>query len=154
MPQESAGCARVRRPALALLVGLVLMLLAHAVACAGHPAGGHAHATTVSASAVHEEARADSLRSAWEAVDCALTHAVDGHSEHGIACCDPADWPADTRVPAGTLLLAFTLIVLLSLRHRVMDLVMSGAPPGGGNPAVVPPPGGSHLLNLVCVSRT
>ncbi|MFF6829821.1 hypothetical protein [Streptomyces longwoodensis] len=154
MPQESAGCAGVRRPALALLVGLVLTLLAHAVACAAHPAEGHSHATAASASAVHEEAGADILRSAWETADCALTHGADGHSHHGIACCDPADWPADTRVPAGTLLLAFTLIALLCLRHRVVDPVTSGAPPGGGDPAAVPTPGGSHLLRLVCVSRT
>lgn len=154
MPQESAGCARVRKPALALLVGLVLMLLAHAVACAVHPAEGHSHATAVAASAMHEEAGADSLRSAWEAADCALTHGADGHPDHGIACCDPADWPADTRVPVGTLLLAFTLIALLCLRHRVVDSETSGAPPGGGDPAAVPTPGGSHLLSLVCVSRT
>lgn len=154
MPQESAGCARVRRPALALLVGLVLMLLAHAVACAGHPADGHAHPTAAAASAVHEEAGADSLRSAWEAADCGLAHGADEHPGHGTLCCDPADWPAEARGPAGALLLAFTLIALLFLRHRVVDTATSGAPPGGGDPAAVPTPGGSHLLNLVCVSRT
>ncbi|MFF4550704.1 hypothetical protein [Streptomyces sp. NPDC001435] len=154
MPQESAGCAGVRKPALALLVGLVLMLLTHVVACAAHPAEGHSHATVMAASAVHEESGADSLRSAWETADWALIHGVDEHPEHGIACCDPADWPADTRVPAGTLLLAFMLIALLSLGHRVVDPETSGAPPGGGDWAAVPTPGGSHLLNLVCVSRT
>ncbi|GAA3803370.1 hypothetical protein [Streptomyces chiangmaiensis] len=154
MPQESAGCAGVRKPALALLVGLVLMLLAHAVSCAAHPAEGHAHATAVVAAAVHEEAGTDSLRSAWEMEDCALAHGADGHPEHGIVCCDPADWPADTRVPAGTLLLAFTLFALLSLRRRVVDAEKSGAPPGGGDSAAVPISGGSHLLRLVCVSRT
>jgi hypothetical protein len=154
MPQESAGCARVRKPALVLLVCLVLMLLAHAVACAAHPADGHSHGTAAVASTVHGETGADSLRSAWEAADCALAHGVDDHPGHGIACCDPADWPADARVPAGALLFAFMLIALLSLRHRVVDAVMSGTPPGGGDPAAVPPSGGSHLLRLVCVSRT
>ncbi|MBW8795387.1 MAG: hypothetical protein JF597_17840 [Streptomyces sp.] len=154
MPQESAGCARVRRPALALLVGLVLMLLAHAVACAADLDDGHPHATTVAASAVHQEAGADSSRSVWVAADCALDHGADEHDGHCTLCCEPADRPAGPRVPAGTLVLAFTLIALLSLRHRVVDPVMSGGPQGGGDPAAVPTPGGSHLLNLVCVSRT
>ncbi|MFF4576579.1 hypothetical protein [Streptomyces sp. NPDC001410] len=154
MPQESAGCAGVRKPALALLVGLVLMLLAHVVACSVHPAEGRSHVTAMAASAMHEEAGADSLRSALETADCALIQGADEHTGHGIACCDPADWPADLRVPAGALLLAFTLIALLSLRHRVVDPKTFGAPPGGGGPAAGATPGGSHLLRFVCVSRT
>ncbi|GAA2491722.1 hypothetical protein [Streptomyces longisporus] len=154
MPQESAGCVSGRKPALAFLVGLVLMLLAHAVACATHPAEGRSHAATVAASAVHEEAGTGGLKSTGEGADCAPTHGVDGHSHHGIACCDPADWPADTRVPAGALLLAFALTALLSLRHRVVGADTSGAPPGRGHTAAVPTSGGSHLLSLVCVSRT
>ena len=154
MPQESADYAEARKPALALLVGLVLMLLAHVVACAAHPAEGHLHATAAAVSAVDEEAVVDSLRSTWESSDCALAYGADGHPGHDALCCDPADWPADLRVPAGTLLLAFTLIALLLLRHRVVDPVTLGAPPGGGDPAAVPIDGGCHLLRLVCVSRT
>lgn len=154
MPQESAGCARVRKPALALLVGLVLMLLAHAVACAAHLDDGHPHAATVAASAVHQEAGANSPRSVRVAADCALDHGADEHDGHCTLCCDPADRPAGPRVPAGTLVLAFTLIALLSLRHRVVDPASSGGPPGGGDPAAMPNSGGPRLLNLVCVSRT
>ncbi|MEV5880690.1 hypothetical protein AB0L75_42265 [Streptomyces sp. NPDC052101] len=158
MPQRSAGCAGVRKPALALLVGLVLMLLAHAVACAAHGAGEHEHGMTAVASAMYQEAGAAStLRPVGEAADCALTHGPDGsdgHTGHDTACCDPADWPAGTRATAGTLLLAFTLIALLSLRHRTLGPVMPGSPPGGGDRAAVPAPDGAHLLRLVCVSRT
>ncbi|MET7479832.1 hypothetical protein ABZT17_36485 [Streptomyces sp. NPDC005648] len=154
MPQESAGCARVRRPALALLVGLVLMLLAHAVACASDLDDGYPHATTVAAPAAHQEAGANSPRSVWAVADCALDHGADDHDGHCTLCCDPADRPADPRVPAGTLVLAFTLIALLSLRHRMVDPVTSGGPPGRRDPAALPTPGGPHLLKLVCVSRT
>ena len=144
----------MRKPALALLVGLVLMLLAHAVACAAHLDDGHPHATTAAASAVHQEAGADSPSSVWAVADCALDHGADEHDGHCILCCDPADRPAGLRVPAGALVLALTLIALLSLRHRVADPVTSGGPPGGGDPEDVPHSGGAQLLNLVCVSRT
>ncbi|MFJ3770750.1 hypothetical protein ACIPX0_03550 [Streptomyces sp. NPDC090075] len=154
MPQESAGCARVRRPALALLVGLVLMLLAHAVACAADLDDGHPHATTAAASAAHPEAGANSPRSAWVVADCASDHGADEHDGHCTLCCDPADRPAGPRVPAQTLVLALALLALLSLRHRVVDPVPSGGPPGGGDPAAVPCSAGPRLLNLVCVSRT
>ncbi|MEU6200296.1 hypothetical protein [Streptomyces sp. NPDC047061] len=154
MPQESAGCARMRKPALALLVGLVLMLLAHAVACAADLDDGHPHATTAAASAVYQEAGANGLRSVWAVADCALDHGADEHDGHCSLCCDPADRPAELRVPAGALVLALALIALLSLRHRVVDPVASGGPPGGGDPAAVPNSGGARLLNLVCVSRT
>src|SRR5262245_19444548 len=113
MPQESAGCARVRKPALALHVGLVLMLLAHAVACAAHLDDGHPYATTVAAPAVHQEAGADSPRSVWAVADSALGHGADEHDGHCTLCCDPAARPANPRVPAGILVLAFTLIALL-----------------------------------------
>ena len=135
-------------------MGLVLMLLAHVVACAAHSAERHSHVTPLAAQAVHEQVGADSLRSVGEMAYCDLTHGADGHSDHGIACCDPADWPADPRVPAGTLLLVFTLIALLRLRDSATGPVTSGAPPGGGDTAAVPIPSGSHLLRLVCVSRT
>ncbi|WP_316740945.1 hypothetical protein [Streptomyces sp. MK7] len=62
MPQEPAGCAGVRKPALAVLVSLVLMLLVHVIACATHPDEGHSHATAVAASAVHKDTGADTLR--------------------------------------------------------------------------------------------
>ncbi|MBA2948884.1 hypothetical protein [Streptomyces himalayensis] len=153
MPQESAGCARVRKPALAILVCLVLMLLAHVVACAMHPADGHGHALATSPTH-HEVAGSGIPQIVPDAIACFEIHGADEHPGHGPACCDPADWPADVRVTAGTLLLALLLLALIRLRHRAGDPVTSGAPPGRGDTTGASAPAGLHLLRLVCVSRT
>ncbi|MGW3204201.1 hypothetical protein [Streptomyces sp. NPDC001135] len=155
MPQESAGCAGVRTPALALLLGLVLLLLAHAVACAGHLADGRAHDAPVAAPAPHEAAGAAVPRSGPEvAEDGDPGHGADEHPGHGSVCCDPADLPAGPRGTAGAVLLAFVLLALLSPRRRALECLPPGALPGRAGPGPVPAPCGSHLLNLVCVSRT
>jgi hypothetical protein len=153
MPQESAGHAGSRKPAFALLVGLVLMLMAHAVACAVHPAESHVHAAAA-ASSEQAESAADVPPLASDASPCSASHGRDEHPRHGAACCDPADWPADLRVPTGALVLALLLLGLLPLRHRAEDPAMSGAPPGRGGTAGAPSLTGPHLLRLVCVSRT
>ena len=153
MPQDSAGCARSRKPALALLVGLVLMLMAYVVACAVHSAEGHVHAAETVSSKQAESAVGIPLLAA-DASACSAAHGADDHPGHGAACCHPADWPADLRVPAGSLLLALLLLGLLSLRHRTEDPATSGAPPGRGATAAGPSLAGPHLLRLVCVSRT
>lgn len=152
MPQESAGCAGSRKPALALLVGLVLMLMAHVVACAVHPAESHVHAAAA-ASMEQAESGADVPLLVSDALACSASHGADEHPGHGAACCDPADLPADLRVPAGALTLALLLIGLLPLRHRAEDPAQSGAPTGGDT-AGAPSLTGLHLLRLVCVSRT
>ncbi|MEU2715530.1 hypothetical protein [Streptomyces sp. NPDC007205] len=155
MPQESAGRAGARKPAPALLLGLVLLLLSHAAACAGHLADGHAHDAPVAMSAAPEAAGAAVLRSVRQAAeDGDPGHGAREHPGHDSLCCDPADLPAGPRVTAGAVLLAYTLLALLSLRHRAVDVVPQGAPPGGVSPDPVRGPCGSHLLNLVCVSRT
>ncbi|MEU8031501.1 hypothetical protein AB0C13_23140 [Streptomyces sp. NPDC049099] len=160
MPQESAGCAGVRKPALVLLLGLVLLLLAHAVACAGHLADGHAHdlhvqGVPVAAPVAPEEAGAAVLRSVREAAeDLGPGHGAGEHPGHGSVCCDPADLPAGPRATAGAVLLAFALLALLFVRQRPVDPAPPGAPPGRAGPEPVGSPCGSHLLHLVCVSRT
>ncbi|MEU0042760.1 hypothetical protein [Streptomyces werraensis] len=152
MPQEPAGRAAARKPALALLVGLALMLMAHVVACAVHPTGSPHH-TAASGHAVHTESGTNVLlapdTSAWPA-----DHGGHEHPVPGAMCCDPADWPADVRAPAGTLLLALLLLGLIVLRRRPDDEAMSGAPPGRRDTAATPLLSGAHLLRLVCVSRT
>ncbi|KAF5990703.1 hypothetical protein [Streptomyces sp. WAC00263] len=153
MPQESADCAGSRRPALALLVGLVLMLMAHVVACAVHQAESHVHAAAAASSA-QAESTSDVPMLVSDASACSASHGADEHPGHGAACCDPADWPADLRAPAGALLLALLLLGLLPLRHRTEDPATSGAPPGRGDTAGAPSLTGPHLLRLVCVSRT
>ncbi|MFF7642912.1 hypothetical protein [Streptomyces canus] len=153
MPQESAGCAWSRKPALALLVGLVLMLMAHVVGCAVHPAESHVHAAAA-ASSEQAEPGADVPVLAADASACSASHGADEHPGHGAACCDPAERPADLRVPAGALILALLLLGLLSLRHRTEDPAQSGAPPGRGDTAGALSLTGPHLLRLVCVSRT
>ncbi|MEU0170572.1 hypothetical protein ABZ214_34855 [Streptomyces iakyrus] len=152
MPQESAGCAVARKPAFALLVGLALMLLAHVVACAVHPAESSHHVAAVG-HAVHADSGTDVLlapdASAWSE-----DHGAHEHPGPGAMCCDPADWPADVRAPAGTLLLALLLLGLIVLRRRPEDEALSGAPPGRRDTAATPLLSGAHLLRLVCVSRT
>ncbi|MFF7643902.1 hypothetical protein [Streptomyces canus] len=153
MPQESAGCAGSRKPALALLVGLVLMLMAHVVACAVHPAESHVHAAAAASSKQAESAAEIPLLAA-DGSACSTAHGADEHPGHGAACCDPADRPAGLRVPAGAVILALLLFGLLPLRHRTEDPTTSGGPPGRGDTAGAPSLAGLHLLRLVCVSRT
>jgi hypothetical protein len=152
MPQEFADCTRVRKPALTLLVGLALMLVAHVVACAVHPAESPHHAAAA-AHAMPAESGADVLLtpdvSAWS-----TAHGTDEHPGPGAVCCDPADWPADVRVPAGALLLAFLLLGLIVVRRRLEDPAPSGTPPGRRDTAGTSSLSGAHLLRLVCVSRT
>ncbi|MFJ9011611.1 hypothetical protein [Streptomyces canus] len=153
MPQESAGCAVARKPALVLLVGLVLMLLAHVVSCALHSGEEHPHATAATMSSAHEAFGADILPLVSDAPAFSAAHGSDGHQDHGTACCDPADRPADLRTSAGALFLSLLLLALFPLRDRARDLLASGAPPGQGTAACTPT-AGLHLLRFVCVSRT
>jgi hypothetical protein len=153
MPQESAGYAVARKPALVLLVGLVLMLLVHVVSCALHSGEGHPHATGATVSLAHEAFGADILPLVSDAAACSAAHGADGHHDHDAVCCDPADWPADLRTSAGALFLSLLLLALFPLHDRARDLLASGAPPGQGAPACAPT-AGLHLLRFVCVSRT
>ncbi|WP_369254972.1 hypothetical protein [Streptomyces sp. R35] len=153
MPQEPVGRTASRKPTLALLVGLALLLMAHVVACAAHAAASHTH-PAAAASSVHAASGADDPPQVSDASDCAADGEGDDHPGHGATCCDPADWTANVRAPAGALLLALSLLALLVLRRRGEDRATSGGPPGGRETSDGPSPGGPRLLRLVCVSRT
>jgi hypothetical protein len=153
MPQEPAGCPRARKPALALLMGLALMLLAHVAACAVHSTEGHVHATAASPTE-HAGFGSDVHLFTSDASACPALDAIDHHPGHGATCCDPADLPADVRAPAAALLLAVLLLALLQSRHRLDDPTTSGTPPGRGDATRAPCLTGPHLLRFVCVSRT
>ncbi|MFF4351001.1 hypothetical protein [Streptomyces sp. NPDC001530] len=156
MPQEPAGCVLPRKPALALLVGLALLLMAHVMACAAHAAESHLH-PAAAASSTHAESGADVAdvpRWVSDVSDCSTSGDADGHPGHDVSCCDPADWPANLRAPAGALLLALSLLALLALRRRAADPATSCGPPGPGETVGALSPGGPPLLRLVCVSRT
>ncbi|MER6381326.1 hypothetical protein ACWDBD_28410 [Streptomyces sp. NPDC001118] len=152
MPQESvAGRAGRRTPALALLVGLTLLIVAHVISCALHHVDGHAHTA----------ARAESTRSGAHGVDAPVLasgsagrpagHDADDHPDHDPTCCDPADRPADLRASTAALVLA--LLVLVLARR---DLAGPSAPGAPGRAGPEPPSAcaGVPLLRFVCVSRT
>lgn len=153
MPQEPVGRTASRKPTLALLVGLTLLLMAHVVACAAHAAASHTHPAAAAPSA-HAESGADNPPWVSAASDCAANGEGDDDPGHGATCCDPADWTANVRAPAGALLLALPLLALLVLRSRGEDPATSGGPPGRRETSDGPPLGGPRLLRLVCVSRT
>ncbi|GHE75783.1 hypothetical protein ABZ508_09875 [Streptomyces lavendulocolor] len=155
MPQESVGrAASSRRPALVFLVGLVLTLTAHLVACAVH--AGEDHGSAVSAAShAHGEHGAGALAAALiTGPACSVTD--DGHSgHHHVLCCDPADVPVQLRPSAGTVFPAFLLLALLPLgRRRPEGSAASGTPPGGGDASGTSWSTGPALLRVVCVSRT
>ncbi|WP_433448377.1 hypothetical protein ACQPXS_08155 [Streptomyces sp. CA-142005] len=153
MPQESVGRPQRRTSALALLVGLALMLVAHVVSCALHPADAHSHtmAETMAMTSAAPSVGAPPLGS--DAVARSGDHDADGHTNHGMACCDPADRPADLRASTAALVLALLLLVL-ARTGRAGDALLPGAPPGGAGREPPSSSDGLHLLRLVCVSRT
>ncbi|WP_190093942.1 hypothetical protein [Streptomyces melanogenes] len=159
MPPESAGRAGARKPALALLMGLALLLIAHVVACAVHSAGHHGRPAAVASSSpspTQASARcgAPVLLSPSDTVLCSAGHGGDEHPGHGAVCCDPAHWPAEVRAPVQALFLVLQLLALLVLRRPGTAVEAYGAPPGRSDTADVSSLTGPHLLRLVCVSRT
>ena len=157
MPQGSVGRAASRRPALVLLVGLVLTLTAHLVACAVHAAEDHGPAVSAASPAHGEHGAHGEHTHGTVAAGPACSPAgwADGHPGHDdVLCCDPADVPADLRAASGSMLLAFPFLALLSLGRRPEDPTASGAPPGPGDGSRAPGSTGPTLLQLVCVSRT
>ncbi|MFE0510316.1 hypothetical protein [Streptomyces sp. NPDC058964] len=151
MPQVSVGHTRPRRPALALLLGVALILLAHLVACAAHAAeergaaAGRGQGQYGSAALPLRPAEPASFR---------VTGTTDEQPDHDMLCCDPAHALACLRAPVGTLLLALLPVVLLSLRHRSEDAASPGAPPGRAGAPDTRARSGPALLRIVCVSRT
>ncbi|MHC3392759.1 hypothetical protein ACLQ2E_25305 [Streptomyces lavendulocolor] len=155
MPQESVGrAAPSRRPALVLLVGLVLTLMAHLVACALHAGEDHGPAVSA-ASHAHGERGAGVLAASLITGPACSVSGDDGHSgDHHVLCCDPADVPVQLRTAAGTVLPAFLLLAVLPLGRRPEDSAASGTPPGGGDASGTSWSAGPALLRVVCVSRT
>lgn len=153
MPQESAGRLERRTPALALLVGLALMLMAHVVSCALHHADAHSHTVAESMAMTSAAPSVGAPPLGSDAAACSADHDAGDHPGHGTACCDPADRPADLRGSSAALILAMLLRVL-TRTGRTGDLLLPGAPQGGSGPEPPSDSGGLHLLRLVCVSRT
>ncbi|GAA3500935.1 hypothetical protein GCM10019016_080420 [Streptomyces prasinosporus] len=154
MPQGSVGRAASRKPALVLLVGLVLTLTAHLVACAVHAAEDHGPAVSA-ASPTHGKHGAHTHGTLAAGPACSPVGWADEHpGQDADLCCDPADLPADLRAASGSMLLAFPFLALLSLGRRPEDPTASGAPPGPGEGSRAPGSSGLTLLQLVCVSRT
>ncbi|MQY34006.1 hypothetical protein SRB17_19720 [Streptomyces sp. RB17] len=155
MPQESAGRPERRAPALALLVGLALLLVAHVVSCALHPADAHSHtvAETMAMTSAVPSAVGVVPPLGSDAAASSADRDAGEHPGHGTGCCDPADRPADLRASTAALLLALLLLVLARTGRAGAPLLPS-APPGGAGPEPPSASGGLPLLRLVCVSRT
>ncbi|MFF3911907.1 hypothetical protein ACFYZB_00280 [Streptomyces sp. NPDC001852] len=152
MPQEWAvGRARRRTPALVILVGLTLMLVAHVASCALHHADSHSHTASQTMSMTSEAHGAGVSAVASDSAGCSAGHDADDHPDHDHACCDPADRPADLRTSTASLVL--TLLVLVASRRDPAGLLVPNALERAGpeHPSACV---GVHLLRLVCVSRT
>ncbi|MCH0557303.1 MULTISPECIES: hypothetical protein [Streptomyces] len=153
MPQEAAARAQRRGTVIALLVGLVLALTAHAFSCVAHLSGSHGCAGTVAAAATpHQESVVQTLPSMGQTRHGAPAQGAGHRPGHGAPCCDPGGWPAEARSTAGVLLLLL-LTALHFLGSRSTGPMRSGTyrRRHGGSVGVVP--AGARLLRLVCVSR-
>ncbi|MFJ3233878.1 hypothetical protein [Streptomyces sp. NPDC086787] len=145
MPQEPVGRAPARGPALVLLLGVVLTLLAHLVACAAHALEEHRPTTTTAVTAVTvTAAQGDPSGQEPDEDDDQL-------------CCDPSHVLAYLRAPLASLLLALLLVLHLCHlrdRRRAGRTVVGGAPPGRAGTRDRPARTGPALLRAVGVSRT
>lgn len=153
MPQESAGRPGRRAPALVLLVGLAMMLAAHVVSCALRHADVHSPTTAETVSVTRVVPSAGLPLPGSGVAACRADHDADEHPGDGIACCDPADRPAELRASSTALILAL-LLPVLTRTGRATDPLLPGAKPGGAGPERTSTSSGPHLLRLVCVSRT
>ncbi|MFJ3310022.1 hypothetical protein ACIPSA_44870 [Streptomyces sp. NPDC086549] len=149
MPQVSVGRPRTRGPALVLLLGVVLTLMTHLVACAAHATEEHRPTATQARYGTESLPLAPA-----EPPACSVTGAADEQPDNDVLCCDPAHTLAYLRTPVGTALLALLLVVFVSLRHRPEGAASSGAPPGHAETPERRARAGSALLRVVCISRT
>ncbi|MFJ7244348.1 hypothetical protein ACIQWA_06810 [Kitasatospora sp. NPDC098652] len=133
MPPLVVG--RRRAPLIALVLGLVLLAMAHLTACAAHE-HGTPHATTATVLERHAVA------------ECAGSDRAHGQHSADHLCCDAADGSATVPGRTGLLLLGLAVAALLLPDFRPPVRAI------GAGPFMPLSRGGTSLLRLACVSRT
>jgi hypothetical protein len=136
---------------IAFLVGLVIIAMAHVVACAVDTAEAH-HSPAAAAAQI---AAPPSLEAVEAQADWLGETAVHGHDLGGAGdCCGSVDCLYAAPVRTGPLSLPILLLCLAALGWGVR-CAPSARPDATLCPCAPPPPRtGTGLLQLACVSRT